>query len=178
MVGQSHWHHQASLDYPLPCRACMTSQCITSWGLSSNGITSLCPTSWHTPSTRRDPPKDPLQKQYRYYRELLNPLQEALDHFTVYPPTGPAEGGPGALQLVLYNPVTIHLTTYNATTVHIHSWCWLVLIVSYPTCRVRKWSRQPHELNRACLFAKLYYIICTSGDLGPTVKKQSHNALN
>ena len=38
-------------------RACMTSQCITSWGLSSNGITSLCPTSWHTPSTRRDPPE-------------------------------------------------------------------------------------------------------------------------
>ena len=38
-------------------RACMTSQCITSWGLSSNGITSLCPTSWHTPSTRRDLPE-------------------------------------------------------------------------------------------------------------------------
>ena len=38
-------------------RACMTSQSITSWGLSSNGITSLCPTSWHTPSTRRDSPK-------------------------------------------------------------------------------------------------------------------------
>ena len=38
-------------------RACMTSQCITSWGLSSNGITSLCPTSWHTPSTRRGLPK-------------------------------------------------------------------------------------------------------------------------
>ena len=37
-------------------RTCMTSQCITSWGLSSNGITSLCPTSWHTPSTRRDLP--------------------------------------------------------------------------------------------------------------------------
>ena len=35
-------------------RECMTSQRITSWGLSSNGITSLCPTSWHTPSTRRD----------------------------------------------------------------------------------------------------------------------------
>ena len=34
----------------------MTSQCITSWGLSSNGITSLCPTSWHMPSTHRDPP--------------------------------------------------------------------------------------------------------------------------
>ena len=38
-------------------RACMTSQCITSWGLSSNGITSLCPTSWHTLSMRRDLPK-------------------------------------------------------------------------------------------------------------------------
>ena len=37
-------------------RTCMTSQCITSGGLSSNGITSLCPTSWHTPSTRRDLP--------------------------------------------------------------------------------------------------------------------------
>ena len=35
----------------------MTSQCITSWGLSSNGITSLCPTSWHMPSTRRDLPE-------------------------------------------------------------------------------------------------------------------------
>ena len=38
-------------------RACMTSQCITSWGLNSNGITSLCPNSWHTPSTRRDLPE-------------------------------------------------------------------------------------------------------------------------
>ena len=38
-------------------RTCMTSQCIISWGLSNNGITSLCPTSWHTPSTRRDLPE-------------------------------------------------------------------------------------------------------------------------
>ena len=35
----------------------MTSQSNTSWGLNSNGITSLCPTSWYTPSTRRDLPK-------------------------------------------------------------------------------------------------------------------------
>ena len=35
----------------------MTSQYTTSWGLSSNGITSLCPTSWHTSSTRRDLPE-------------------------------------------------------------------------------------------------------------------------
>ena len=91
----------------------MTSQCITSWGLSSNGITSLCPTSWHTPSTRRDPPKDPLQKQYRYYRELLNPLQEALDHFTVYPPTGPAEGGGLAASIYIYIYIYTNMKPYE-----------------------------------------------------------------
>ena len=55
-------------------RACMTSQCITSWGLSSNGITSLCPTSWHMLSTRRDLPEGrvcPLVHIILYYITLF-----------------------------------------------------------------------------------------------------------
>ena len=42
--------HQTFPDYERHTRS-PSSQCITSWGLSSNGITSLCPTSWHMPST-------------------------------------------------------------------------------------------------------------------------------
>ena len=32
--------------------------------------------------------------------DALDPLQEALDHFTVYPPTGPAEGGGLAASII------------------------------------------------------------------------------
>ena len=70
-------------------RACMTSQCITSWGLSSNGITSLCPSSWHTLSTRRDPPEGQVSPLVVYkegvsrtvVRELL-PRATAHGHQT------------------------------------------------------------------------------------------------
>ena len=63
-------------------RACMTSQCITRWGLSSNGITSLCPTSWHTPSTQRDLPKGwvcpPTYRCTSTITFILNVLGEVL----------------------------------------------------------------------------------------------------
>ena len=56
-------------------RTCMTSQCITSWGLSSNGITSLCPTSWHTPSTRRDLPKGQVCPLVYIYIRNMKPYE-------------------------------------------------------------------------------------------------------
>ena len=68
-------------------RACMTSQCITSWGLSSNGITSLCPTSWHTPSTRRDLPEGRVCPLVIYiYKEGLSRIvvREVLPRATAH----------------------------------------------------------------------------------------------
>ena len=53
-------------------RACMTHQCITSWGLSSNGIINLCRTSWHMPSTRRDPPEGWVCPLVYIYEEGLS----------------------------------------------------------------------------------------------------------
>ena len=63
----------------------MTSQCITSWGLTSNGITSLCPTSWHTLSTRRDLPEGRVCPLVYIYKELSRTVvREVLPRATTH----------------------------------------------------------------------------------------------